>query len=64
MELIEDLHGRGKTLVIVSHDLNVFRKLPDRIVILHNGKVVADCPPDKLAAYSPEQLEEWGVGLP
>ncbi|MGI4895303.1 MAG: ABC transporter ATP-binding protein, partial [Janthinobacterium lividum] len=39
---IEELRAQGKTLVIVSHDLDMVARLCDRGVLLEQGHVVAD----------------------
>lgn len=41
---IRQLHASGKTLVVVSHDLNMVAKLCERGVVLHDGRVVFDGP--------------------
>jgi ABC-2 type transport system ATP-binding protein len=39
---IRELRDEGRTLVIVSHDLDMVEKLCDRGVVLEHGKVIAD----------------------
>ncbi|GAA0307419.1 ABC transporter ATP-binding protein [Kineococcus aurantiacus] len=39
---IRELRAEGRTLVIVSHDLDMVEKLCDRGVVLERGRVVAD----------------------
>jgi ABC-2 type transport system ATP-binding protein len=39
---IRELHGRGKTLVVVSHDLDMVANLCERGVLLSGDKVVFD----------------------
>lgn len=39
---IRELHAAGKTLVVVSHDLDMIAKLCDRGIILRDGKVELD----------------------
>ena len=39
---IKDLQAEGKTLVIVSHDLDMMSKLCDRGILLDHGKVKID----------------------
>lgn len=39
---IRELHAAGKTLVVVSHDLDMVSKLCERAVVLRGGKVVFD----------------------
>lgn len=41
---IRDLHAQGKTLVVVSHDLNMVSRLCARGIVLSDGKVVFDGP--------------------
>ncbi|MFB9376685.1 ABC transporter ATP-binding protein [Kineococcus gynurae] len=39
---IRELRAEGKTLVIVSHDLDMIEKLCDRGVVLERGRMIAD----------------------
>lgn len=39
---IRELHAAGKTLVVVSHDLDMIAQLCDRAIVLRNGAVVYD----------------------
>jgi ABC-2 type transport system ATP-binding protein len=41
-EIIEGLARRGKTIFYSSHIMEVVEKLSDRILLLHNGIIVAD----------------------
>lgn len=36
------------TSVVVTHDMDSTRKIADRVVMLHEGRIVADAPPEKL----------------
>lgn len=38
----------SKTILLVEHKMDVVRKLADRIVVLHNGELVADGKPDEV----------------
>jgi iron complex transport system ATP-binding protein len=46
--------GRGLTVVVVSHDLQLAARHADRLVLLHHGRIVADGPPE--AVLTPERL--------
>ena len=41
---IRELHAKGKTLVVVSHDLNMVARLCERGIVLKDGKVEFDGP--------------------
>jgi branched-chain amino acid transport system ATP-binding protein len=46
LELIRRLKARGdRTILLVEHKMDVIHSLADRIVVLHNGKLVADGKP-------------------
>ncbi len=44
------LRDQGLGLLVVEHNLGVVRNLADRIIVLDAGRVVADGPPDEVAA--------------
>jgi len=41
LQLLDDLHARGRTIIMVTHDENVARH-SDRIVVLADGRVAAE----------------------
>lgn len=45
LELLKKLNQQGKTIIIVTHDLNIVLKYAHRVVILHQGRIVLDGPP-------------------
>ncbi|MEO7116290.1 MAG: ABC transporter ATP-binding protein [Caldimonas sp.] len=51
LELIRDLKRQSdKTILLVEHKMDVVRELADRIVVLHNGQLVADGEPEAVIA--------------
>ena len=40
--LIQELAGRGKVVLLSSHELETVERLSSHVVILHRGKIVAD----------------------
>jgi branched-chain amino acid transport system ATP-binding protein len=51
LELIHDLKSReDRTILLVEHKMDVVRSLADRIVVLHNGVLVADGEPAEVIA--------------
>ncbi|MGZ4901914.1 MAG: energy-coupling factor ABC transporter ATP-binding protein [Halobacteriota archaeon] len=45
MELLDELHGAGKTILIATHEVDVVCEWADRVCVLHNGVVVRDSTP-------------------
>jgi branched-chain amino acid transport system ATP-binding protein len=51
LELIAKLKSGGdRSILLVEHKLDVIRSLADRIIVLHNGQLVADGPPAQVMA--------------
>ena len=62
LRLIESLKARGdRALLLVEHKMEVVRSLADRVVVLRDGRKVADGPPAEVAA-SPAAREAY-LGL-
>jgi branched-chain amino acid transport system ATP-binding protein len=51
LDLIHGIKARGdRTILLVEHKMDVVRSLADRIVVLHNGELVADGDPATVIA--------------
>jgi branched-chain amino acid transport system ATP-binding protein len=51
LDLIRQLKAdRSKTILLVEHKMDVVRELADRIIVLHNGTLVADGEPAEVIA--------------
>jgi energy-coupling factor transport system ATP-binding protein len=61
--LARDLTEQGKSLIVVSHDLNFCFENLDRIVLMRDGLIVLDAPRDALTDEQIALLDET-VGLP
>ncbi len=49
LELIADIkRDPTKTVLLVEHKMDVVRALADRIIVLHNGELLADGPPQEV----------------
>jgi ABC-type polysaccharide/polyol phosphate transport system ATPase subunit len=68
---INEFKERGKTMLIISHDLTTIRSISDRIVVLDKGQVVSIGRPDSMVqGYRARSMEkttgdigrEWGSG--
>ena len=62
LELIHDIKQRGdRTILLVEHKMDVVRSLADRIIVLHNGALVADGEPAEVIASPVVQEAYLGV---
>ena len=51
LDLIAEIKkDSSKTILLVEHKMDVVRALADRIVVLHNGELIADGKPDEVMA--------------
>ena len=51
-ERIGNFRDQGKTIILVSHDAEQIRDFCDRVLLIHNGELIADAAPDEaLARY-------------
>jgi len=62
LDLIRALKAqRNKTILLVEHKMDVVRELADRIIVLHNGQLVADGEPEAVIASPVVQNAYLGV---
>ncbi|MCL4745597.1 MAG: ABC transporter ATP-binding protein [Burkholderiaceae bacterium] len=62
LELIEQIKSQGdKTVLLVEHKMDVVRSLADRIIVLHQGELVADGDPATVIASPIVQQAYLGV---
>ena len=62
LKLIDDVKRMGnKTILLVEHKMDVVRSLADRIIVLHQGELVADGPPAEVIASPIVQEAYLGV---
>jgi branched-chain amino acid transport system ATP-binding protein len=62
LDLIRGLKAEtDKTILLVEHKMDVVRELADRIVVLHNGKLVADGEPEVVIASPVVQEAYLGI---
>jgi len=62
LDLIQQIRAqRDKTVLLVEHKMDVVRSLADRIIVLHQGRLVADGEPETVIASPIVQQAYLGV---
>ena len=62
LDLIHEIKNqKDKTILLVEHKMDVVRSLADRIIVLHQGELVADGPPAEVIASPVVQEAYLGV---
>ncbi|MBR1404568.1 MAG: ABC transporter ATP-binding protein [Treponema sp.] len=60
-KLLAQLHAEGKTVILLTHELEKCLGLADHFVILQNGKLVFDGTPEEAVRLP---LEQWAIRNP
>jgi len=47
---VNDINAEEKTLVVIEHEIENLVEIVDRLVVMHNGSVLTDGPPDEVLA--------------
>ena len=62
LDLIRELKSnKDKTILLVEHKMDVVRELADRIIVLHNGTLMADGEPEAVIASPVVQQAYLGL---
>lgn len=59
--LLSQLHAQGKTILLLTHEIEKCLAFSDHVVILQHGKLVFDGTPHEALS---EPLEQWGIRNP
>jgi energy-coupling factor transport system ATP-binding protein len=62
-QVLQDLHARGQTVVLVTHHMDDVAELAQRVLVLHHGAVALAGSPREVFARE-EDLRRLGLGLP
>ncbi len=63
LALIAELHGAGRTVIMVSHNMDDLAQLCDRLLVLNEGRMFALGTPSEVFLKARE-LNEVGLGVP
>lgn len=62
MDLIKKLHEEGKTIILVTHDMDVVMKYTKKVVVLNDAKLVKVTTPENL--FNEKDIENYSLEIP
>lgn len=63
MNLIKELHKQGKTIILITHDMNIVGEYCEKLVLLNEGKVMKEGTTKEIFAND-EVLEKSSLTIP
>jgi energy-coupling factor transporter ATP-binding protein EcfA2 len=63
MMLIDQLHAKGKTVIIISHDMPLVAEYARRVVVLNKGQIALDGTPEEVFSHT-GQLRQLSLRSP
>lgn len=61
MSLVTKLHESGKTIIVITHDMDLLFRYCDHVILLKNGKVAFDGKPDRLFE---KNIDDLSIDVP
>jgi len=58
MKIVSKIRSRGVTILLVEHDMRMVMEISDRVVVLNQGVIIAEGPPDEIQK-NPEVIDAY-----
>ena len=58
MKMVEKIRRRGITILLVEHDMRMVMGVSDRVVVLNQGRIIAEGPPAEIQR-NPEVIRAY-----
>lgn len=62
MEMVKKVHETGKTIIVVTHDMDVVMNYAHKVIVLNDAKLVKVTTPSEL--FNSENIEEYSLEIP
>lgn len=63
MSLFQTIHQQGKTIILVTHDMDAVLEYASHVIVMHQGEVIAEGTPSDIFCDH-ELLQQTGLQLP
>ena len=64
MDYMDALRHEQKTILFITHDVSLAMRWADRVVVMHDGRIVHTGPVESLASLAPSRLADYHLKLP
>jgi energy-coupling factor transport system ATP-binding protein len=64
MQYMDALRHEQKTILFITHDMSLAMRWADRVVVMHDGRIVHVGPVESLARVEPSRLADYHLKLP
>jgi len=62
LAVLKDLHQQGKTIILITHDMDILAAYAQRVIVMSGGFKVFDGTSEQL--FTHDELERWGLSRP
>ena len=62
MNLVMDIHKQGKTIILVTHDMDVVKDYVNKVFVLNDGKLIKETRPNLL--FKETDLSKYSLEIP
>jgi len=64
MEQIGELHNAGITVILISHNMDDVAQLTERLIVMHQGRIIYDDATRRVFLNHAARLKEFGLDIP
>lgn len=62
INLIKKIHESGRTVILVTHDMDVVMECATKVIVLNDGKLVKTCTPEEL--FNGDDFDSFALEIP
>lgn len=62
MDLVKEIHQQGKTIILVTHDMDVVMDYANKVFVLNDGKLIKETTPNEL--FKEDDLSVYSLEIP
>ena len=63
LDVMKELARDGMTMIVVSHEMGFAREVANRVIMMHDGRIIEDAPPEQFFT-APDPRTDHGIPVP